>query len=65
MMPDQRITIGEDTGSLVTMTLTLPGDATPTEVNMATQAAREHQGELRGMILRIESAAMVRRAAVY
>ena len=64
-MPDQRIMVGEDRGSVMTLTLTVSDYTTPVEVEALRVAVGEHQGELRGMILRIESAAMVRRAAVY
>ena len=64
MPSDQRITIGEDTGSRVTITLTLPDYTTPVEVNALREAAREHEGELRGLALRIEGTAMLRRAAI-
>ena len=63
-MPDQRITIGEDRGSVVTLTLTVSDYTTPVEVDALRVAIGEHQGELRGLILRIESASMLRRAAL-
>ena len=63
-MLDRTITIGNDTGSVMTLTLTVPDYTTPVEVNALQAAAREHEGELRGILLRIESAAMIRRSDV-